>query len=137
VKNDAIDYENEEEYDSKQTIITIYKYRDFVSKFPSQTSYFQPILEILDYAPSNLEFVPNVLITEGKNDFYTLNYFQHNMEHGIPPISIIPGISATNLENLISLYLGWGRDFIVLLDSDKEGIKQKDRYLDLFGIYLY
>lgn len=37
VKNDAIDYDNEEEYDSKQTNISIYKYRDFATKFPNQT----------------------------------------------------------------------------------------------------
>jgi len=136
VKNEAIDYENEEEYDSKQTKISVHKYREFATKFPNQTSYFQPILEILDYVPSNLEFVPNVLITEGKNDFYTLNYYQHIILNDPKPVIIIPGTSSSNLENLISLYLGWGKNFIVLLDSDKEGLKQKDRYLELFGISL-
>jgi predicted ATP-dependent endonuclease of OLD family len=136
VKNDAIDYDNEEEYDSKQTNISIYKYREFATKFPSQTSYFQPILEILDYAPSNLEFVPEVVITEGKNDYYMFDYFQSVINTRHPTISIIPGISSTNLENIISLYLGWGRNFIVLLDADKEGCLQKKRYLDLFGISL-
>lgn len=136
VKNEAMDYENEEDYDSKQTKISIHKYREFATKYPNQTSYFQPILEILDYIPSTLEFVPNVLITEGKNDFYTLNYFQHIVLNDPKPVTIIPGTSSSNLENIVALYLGWGKNFIVLLDSDKEGLKQKERYLELFGVSL-
>lgn len=132
IKNEAIDYENEEDYNSKNTNIKISKYREFAVKHPNQSSYFQPILEVLDYKPSNLELVPKVIITEGKNDFYTLNYFKEvlKIKH---KINIIPGTSASNLETLISLYLGWGSKFIVLLDDDKEGNEQKSRYLSTFG----
>lgn len=38
------------------------------------------------------------------------------------------------MDTLISLYIGWGKEFLVLLDSDKEGMKQKQRYVDNFGI---
>ncbi len=34
---------------------------------------------------------------------------------------------------MICLYLGWGNEFIVLLDSDSAGIKEKKRYIELFG----
>lgn len=117
---------------SKNTDIKISKYREFATNYPNQTNYFQPILEILDYRPTNLELVPNVVITEGKNDYYIYNYFQqlNSIEERI---KIVPGVSANNLESLISLYLGWGRTFIVLLDSDKPGTGQKTRYLDMFG----
>ncbi|MDM1380984.1 ATP-dependent nuclease [Myroides marinus] len=132
IKNDAIDYENEEDFNSKNTNIKIRKYREFSVKHPDQSSYFQPILEVLDYKPSNLDLVPKIVITEGKNDFYTLNYFEQilNKEN---KINIIPGTSASNLETLISLYLGWGAKFIVILDDDKEGNLQKKRYIDNFG----
>lgn len=132
IKNEAIDYDKEERFMSKNTDIKISKYREFATNYPNQTNYFQPILEILDYRPTNLELVPNVVITEGKNDYYIYNYFQqlNSIEERI---KIVPGVSANNLESLISLYLGWGRTFIVLLDSDKPGTGQKTRYLDMFG----
>lgn len=133
IKNEAIDYDNEEDYSSKNTDIKIFKYRDFATKHPDQSSYFQPILEVLDYRPSNLELVPNVVITEGKNDFYVLSYYNEVIKPNSPRLNIVPGTSSSNLESIISLYLGWGKKFVVLLDSDKEGHKQKARYLDLFG----
>jgi len=48
--------------------------------------------------------------------------------------AIYPGSSASNLSTLISLNLGWGAKFRVLLDSDKEGMEQRDRYKKLFGL---
>lgn len=36
----------------------------------------------------------------------------------------------------IFVFLGWGRKFIVLLDSDDEGEKQKRRYIDNYGLAL-
>ena len=132
IQNEAIDYNNEVKYNSKNTNIKIHKYRNFAANYPTQTNYFQPILEVLDYRPTNLELVPNVVLTEGKNDFYTYSFIQFNiLDFG--DIKLVPGTSASNLETLISLYLGWGRKFIILLDSDKEGLKQKKRYCEVFG----
>ncbi|WP_343631438.1 AAA family ATPase [Fluviicola sp.] len=133
IKNDAIDYLDESNYVSKNTKIHVKKYREFAVKHPNQHSYFQPILEVLDYKPSNLDLVPDAVFTEGKNDFYTLNYLQNIYFKTKKPISVIPGTSSSNLDTLISLYLGWGRNFIILLDSDKEGRKQRDRYIEAFG----
>ncbi len=133
VKNKGINYDNEAEYITKNTDISVMKYREFASKFPSQTSYFQPILEILEYKPSNLDLVPKVILTEGKNDYYTFCYFQETIKKYKYPLYFVPGISSSNLTNLISLYLGWGKKFIVLLDSDSAGIKEKNRYIEMFG----
>jgi len=143
VKNEAMDYENEEEYNSKKTKISIHKYREFATKYPNQSNYFQPILEVLNYAPSNLDLIPDIVMTEGKSDYYCLNYYQKIAKPRSKTLSILPGTSASNLENVISLYLGWGRNFIILLDSDGEGKKQLVRYSELFGkaienrIFLY
>lgn len=133
IKNDSIDYDNEENYNSKNTKISVHKYREFAVKHPNQSSYYQPILEILDYKPSNLELVPSVVITEGKNDYYTLMFIQEEVLKTKEPIKIVPGTSSSNLETLISLYLGWGTQFTVLLDSDEEGVKQRNRYIEVFG----
>ena len=133
IRNEALDYENEEKYNSKNTNIKITKYREFAVNYPNQTSYFKPILDVLDYRPANLELVPKVVIVEGKNDYYIYNYYQCIIKKTDELIKIIPGTSSSNLENLISLYLGWGTSFIVLLDSDTSGKSQKKRYEDLFG----
>lgn len=133
IKNSGIDYENEEDFNPRKTDVNIYKYRQFASEFPDQTNYFQPILEVLDYRPTNLELVPKAVLLEGKTDFYVLKYFQDVIKKYKRPIAFIPGTSASNLASLISLYLGWGRKFLVILDSDKEGNQQKERYIELFG----
>lgn len=135
IKNQAVDYENEEEFKHTDTNIIISKYRDFSVKNPNQTNYFQPILEVLDYKPSSLDLVPKLVFTEGKNDFYVLNHF-NRIVLDLPNLNFTPGTSASNLEYLISLYLGWGTKFVILLDADKEGKKQKNRYIEIFGSIL-
>lgn len=132
VKNEGLDYDSEDEnYNAKKTFISLYKYRTFAANHPDQTTYFQPVLDVLNYSPSKLENVPNVVMVEGKNDFYTLKYFQQILHH--KNIHLMPGGGAGSLDDVIRLYTAWGRNFIVLLDSDEAGITQKERYKNLFG----
>lgn len=134
VKNEGLKLEDTETYNIKKTNISIEPYRDFVINHPHNTAYFQPILDVLDYSPSNLESLPNCVLMEGKNDFYTLAYFQEVILSKPTKLNIAPSTGSGNLDTLISLYIGWGKDFIILLDSDKEGAKQKERYIEKFGI---
>ncbi len=145
VKNDALNYEKDETdfYNSFMTNISIEKYRSFVSSHPNQRIYFQPILDVLEYKPSNLENIPNVVMLEGKNDFYTISYFQNiifdwndGKKIQFKKLNLLPGMGSGSLDDAIRLYYTWGRNFIILLDSDKEGLKQKDRYMDKFGAML-
>ena len=69
---------------------------------------------------------------EGKNDYYTLNYF-FKVILGKNEIPLIPGMNCSNSDTLISLYCGWGKEFFVFLDSDEGGQAGKKRYEDLFG----
>jgi len=134
VRNEGLDYNDEiNSYNAKKTKIIIDNYRRFAEKHPNQTSYFQPILDVLDYAPSQLGAVPNVTMLEGKNDFYTLNYFSEIILEDKRAMKFLPGKSSSSLEIIIALYLGWGINFVVLLDSDKEGKFQKKRYIESFG----
>src|SRR5688572_27665319 len=55
VKNNALNYEDDGKYNSSMTDVSIIKYRKFVSENPSQINYYQPILDVLEYRPSNLE----------------------------------------------------------------------------------
>lgn len=134
VKNEGLDFEAPESYNIKKTNILIESYRDFVMRHPHNTAYFQPILDVLDYKPSNLENVPNCVFLEGKNDYYTLAYFNEVIFNNKYELNLAPSTGSGNLDTLISLYIGWGKEFIILLDSDKEGHKQKIRYIEKFGI---
>jgi predicted ATP-dependent endonuclease of OLD family len=135
VKNEGVEYEAEEDtYSSKKTVIALDRYRNFAAAHPDQSTYYQPVLDVLEYSPSKLENVPSVVMVEGKNDFYTLKYFHEKVLRRPKAINLMPGGGAGSLDNVIRLYLAWGREFIVILDSDTEGDAQKTRYEDLFGV---
>ena len=131
VTNDAL-LDKDEFTNVKFTNIKVQRYRNFVDKHPQEVSYFQPILDVLEYAPSELEVCKPGIILEGKNDYYTLNYM-FNVILNKCDLSLIPGMSCTNADSLISLYSGWGKDFCVFLDSDEEGKSSKQRYKNMFG----
>lgn len=131
VTNDAL-LDNEDFNDLECTNIKVQRYRNFVDEHPQEVSYFQPILDVLEYAPSELDICNPGIILEGKYDFYTLNYFfKIILEKNDLPL--IPGMSCGNADTLISLYSGWGKEFSVFLDSDDEGKTSKKRYNELFG----
>ncbi|MGP0024447.1 MAG: hypothetical protein ACLPKE_13980 [Streptosporangiaceae bacterium] len=48
-------------------------------------------------------------------------------------ITTVPGTGSGSLDSLIQLHLGWGKSFLILLDGDSEGIKQRRRYEQVFG----
>ena len=117
---------------ASNTSISATPYRRFVNENPSQTSYFQPVLDLLDYRPSNLEPIPDVVLVEGKSDFYLLRYVSDILEIGADCPALIPGSGAGTLDTAIRLYIGWGKEFEVLLDGDTAGKKQLARYSELF-----
>ncbi len=136
VRNAGLSYDApEDSYNSSQTQIQTSRYREFAVKHPDQFTYFQPILDVLDYQPSLLEPVPRLVMVEGKNDFYVLKYLM-NQRLG-PESSVLPGTGAGSLDTVIKIYLAWGKPFIILLDGDREGARQKKRYLDVFGSILH
>lgn len=133
VKNNAFDTLDElGDVSSEATNISVQKYRDFATKHPNQTTYFQPILDVLQYYPAKLENVPNVIMMEGKGDFYTYKYIWE-VVCGLTPLNLVPGTGSGSLDTLIRLYLAWSRPFCILLDSDSAGTKEKTRYIEAFG----
>lgn len=132
VKNAGLDYDSDQDYSANDTDITLERYRTFADNYPNQTTYFQPVLDVLDYRLSELENVPDVAMVEGKNDFHTLKLL-HKLLGRKDQVNLMPGAGAGNLADVIRLYIGWGRDFIVLLDSDAAGVREQKRYEELFG----
>jgi energy-coupling factor transporter ATP-binding protein EcfA2 len=136
VKNEALQSFSLEDYLSTrmgaQTSVSAAPYRRFVAENPAETSYIQPVLDLLEYRPSELEPVPDVVLVEGKTDFYLLRYMTEIL--GIESdLRFVPGTGAGSLDALIKLHIGWGKTFLVLLDGDAEGIKQRERYLERYG----
>jgi len=117
--------------------ITAKGYYDYIGKGlgSDKISYFQPILDALDYAPSNVEPIPNIIITEGKNDWYTLKYINDIVQNK-RNINLYPGAGRDKLYDIIRLYLSWGKPFIVLLDGDVPGKQSKGKYIKEFGPYI-
>lgn len=137
VKNEGLTYGNEElNYNANKTNITTTKYREFAVNHPDQTDYYRPILDVLDYVPSHFDNIPNVIMVEGKNDFYVISYLQFLIKKPKSKLNILPGTGSGNLESIIRLYTAWGRQFLVLLDADNEGKKQKKRYQGIFETIL-
>ena len=136
VKNAALDSLDMNEYISirvgANTAISATPYRQFSTEHPDQTSYFQPILDLLDYRPSVLEPIPNVVLVEGKSDFYLLRYARDVLGIGAD-VKLVPSTGAGSLGPLIQLHVGWGKTFVVLLDGDKAGAKERERYEEEFG----
>jgi len=136
VKNNGLDIEKkflEENFNDSKTDINADRYYSFVAKYPNDETHYKPILDVLDYKPSRLELVPKIVIPEGKFDFYIFNYIQELYLRRKTKINFYPGAGRDKHPNIISLYLSWGRDFIVLLDSDKGGEESKEKYLKDFG----
>ena len=113
----------------EDTDIRVQLYKSFVGQYPGQGHYFQPILDKLQVSPSMLEAAREGVFTEGKSDFYILNWYKkyHNRKL---TLDFLPIGGANNARPLMSLYLGLALRFIFLLDSDKEGQRAKKEYLN-------
>ncbi len=118
--------------------ITARRYYDYVAKSGQsvKTVLFQPILDRLDYAPSQIEPTPEIVITEGKYDWYTYKYFLELLKNKKPNLKFYPGAGANQNWEIIRLYLAWGKTFIVLVDSDASGEKAKADYIKEFGDFV-
>ena len=131
VENTSIDYDENDSFElsTKPTNIRITKYRDFVSQHPKRTSYFQPVIEKLEYSMPEIIGSAPFAIIEGITDYYALKLAAKlsGCEFGF---RLIPGVGSGSSGPLISLLLGRGERFIVLLDDDKAGRKEAQRYKD-------
>lgn len=127
VQNKSIDYENESRYLRTNTDIKVYPYRSFASSHPDERDHYKPILDAIDYAPSQLELDDNIICLEGKNDYYTCKLMARITKAG-KDLKFYPGASVDKYDSLFRLYLAWGNNFIALFDADRAAVKAKQRY---------
>lgn len=115
-------------------VVECVKWSDYIRGKSVKTSYYQPLYDCLQIVP-NHHSIPweKAIITEGPSDALVLDLMREVL--GLAKEEVIyPGTSASNLSTLISLNIGWGADFSILLDSDKAGFKEKGRYEKSFGL---
>jgi ABC-type Na+ transport system ATPase subunit NatA len=107
-------------------------YRSFVNSHPGQTSYFQPIFDRLEVVPSRFDAQKASIVLEGKSDYYVLRYAQRMLN--LADLPLLPGLGAGTFGALAALHVGWNLNFLFLLDGDKQGKIERDRYSEDFGI---
>ena len=118
--------------DDESLDIKAQTYRSFVNSHPNQTSYFQPILDRLEVKPSMFDIKRAGFIVEGKSDYYILRYIQKMLGKGELPI--MQALGAGTFNALVAIYVGWNLHFLFLLDADRQGEKERERYVREFGI---
>lgn len=136
VRNEAVSLDPAEYFNSRigsRTQIVAEKYRRFANQHPDKSSYFQPVLDLLDFKASDIEHAPQAVLLEGKTDFYLLRYAKLLRPSILENVRLVPGTGAGTLEESIRLYIGLAKPFLVVLDGDTEGRVQQGRYLEMFG----
>ena len=115
-------------------VVICTKWGDYIKGKDAQATYYQPLFDALNIVPNNFD-IPweKAIITEGPSDALTLEVIEAALKSKHTH-AIYPGSSASNLSTLISLNLGWGARFRVLLDSDKEGTDNKAAYIKSLGL---
>ena len=111
------------------------RWGDFIKKSEQKTTHYQPLANCLDIKPHGLDLGwGRALIVEGPSDA-SIVVGMYSIIHGQKPDFVVyPAGSATNMGVLISLNLGWGSSFKILLDSDKEGEQSKENYEKKFSL---
>ncbi|MEC7764733.1 MAG: AAA family ATPase [Pseudomonadota bacterium] len=117
-------------FDDATVNIKVEKYKSFVNNDSAAISYFQPIADRLRVVPSKFDMIEPGLIVEGKSDYYLLEYF--NTMYFSGDIRIYPALGAGTLSSIVALLKGWGKPVRIVLDSDRKGREEIERYKQLF-----
>ncbi|PHX38535.1 hypothetical protein AO263_26695 [Pseudomonas sp. NZIPFR-PS5] len=133
VENTALNPDGEFEFSYNRTIVKATKYKEFLSNYPSRSSYFQPVIESLDYVAPEIIGSPPYVVVEGISDYYALTVAQKLSGINLH-FRLLPGVGSGASGPLLSLMMGRGERFIVLLDDDEAGRKECSRYKE--GWYL-
>jgi AAA15 family ATPase/GTPase len=118
---------NDESLDIKAT-----RYRSFINAYPGKTSYFQPILDRLEVVPSRFNIEYASIVVEGKSDYYVFRYATRLLKRNDLPL--LPGLGAGTFGALVGLHIGWNLRMLFVLDGDKKGQEEHNRYIKEYGL---
>jgi 5S rRNA maturation endonuclease (ribonuclease M5) len=133
VRNAGHSYEGLDlKYNASMTDIQAERYYQFAAQHPHETDLYRPIMEVLEYRPGPMELIPELVIVEGKNDYYTIRYMSE-VAGLAGTLNVYPATGKDKVDSIVALYLAWGRKFLVLLDDDRGGRETRTRLIRLFG----
>ena len=118
--------------DDESLDVKVATYRSFVHDHPTQTNYFQPVLDRLEVVPSRFDIQRQSVVLEGRSDYYVLRYAATLLGRTTAPL--MPGLGAGTLGALVALHIGWGLNLLFVMDGDKQGVTEKKRYVEEFGL---
>lgn len=103
------------------------KYYSLPHKMGSKMETITPILNAIGmnmgYSFSAMDNKKINIITEGISDYNYLKAFLLQITYE-KEYNIIPSTGVNNIHNLVSILIGWGYNFKILIDQDKEGRKE-------------
>jgi predicted ATP-dependent endonuclease of OLD family len=103
------------------------KYYSLPHTMGSKMETITPILNAIGmnmgYSFSAMDSKKINIITEGISDYNYLKAFLLQMTYK-KEYNIIPSSGVNNIHNIISILIGWGYNFKILIDQDKEGRKE-------------
>ncbi len=123
---------DEVSFDDESLDIQVSAYRAFVNAHPNQTSFFQPIIDRLDVVPSKFDMKRDSVVLEGKSDFYILRYAE--ALHKFDDLPLLPALGAGTFGALLTFHVGWNLNFLFVLDGDKKGKAERQRYIEEFSV---
>lgn len=135
IKNDAINYNNEQAFNNDKTNISATLYKKFASNNPNDKDHYRPILEAIHYVPGMLEVSNEMVFLEGKSDYYTFMYFHKNIFKDYN-FKFYPGASVSKYEDMFRMNLALNKKFIAIFDSDTQGKREQRRYINSISIEL-
>lgn len=115
------------------------KWGEYIREKSAQQSYYQPLIDLLDIIPDDISadgIWKKALIVEGPSDAYILRVMYKIIYKKKLNFVIYVAGSASNMKFLISINEGWNTDFKVLLDQDKAGIENAEKYIKEFSLSL-
>jgi len=77
----------------------------------------------MGYSFTGMDIEKMNLITEGISDYNYIRAFLIQKEYK-KEYNIIPSSSVSNIHNLVSILIGWGYNYKIILDQDKAGREQ-------------
>lgn len=103
------------------------KYYSLPHKMGSKTETLTPLLTAMgmnmNYNILSINNEKENIITEGISDYnYLKGYFYLKNANNTP--NIIPSVSVDNINNIASIFIGWGCNFKIILDQDNAGRRQ-------------
>lgn len=109
------------------------RWGDYIRGKSVETTYYQPLLDAINVIPNSFD-VPwdRAVLTEGPSDANVLCVLFSAIQDADLDFVVYPGTAAKSLDTLISLNIGWGAKFRILLDGDAEGDEAAERYRERF-----